>query len=109
RMASAMGHHGRGVIGKMAAPHAAALSDTLPLMGSEKIAWVFAALAAILVAAAAAPLIRTGWWPVRIPDFPRMQIAVIAAAIAATLLAFCLIWGWSPVRLGALAALGVVV
>lgn len=78
-------------------------------MGSEKIAWVFAAVAAILLAAAAAPLIRTGWWPIRILDFPRMQIAVIAAAFAVTLLVICLIWGWSPLRLGALATLGLVV
>lgn len=77
-------------------------------MGSEKIAWVFAALAALLAVAAAAPLIRTGWWPVRILDFPRMQITLIAAGLAIPLLAICLIWGWSPLRLGVLVTLGLV-
>ena len=53
-------------------------------MGIQSMDWVrvvFVGLGTLVVAASVIPLLRTTWWWVRICDFPRFQIAVLALLV----------------------------
>lgn len=59
------------------------------------IAWWFVrALAAFLVVSAALPFLRVGWWPVRLCDFPRLQLGTLALLGAAIVVAYGVLQAW---------------
>lgn len=56
--------------------------------------WLVRALAAFLALAAALPFLRVGWWPVRLCDFPRLQLGVLALVGVAGVVAHGLLQAW---------------
>jgi endonuclease/exonuclease/phosphatase (EEP) superfamily protein YafD len=54
--------------------------------------WTLRAVIAFLVVAALAPFLRVGWWPVRLCDFPRLQLGILA------IVAVLAIAGWGFAR-----------
>jgi len=70
--------------------------------------WAVRVIAAAVVAGAFLPLVKVGWWPVRVWDFPRVQLAALAALlIAAIVLAGVARKTWPRVDVGLVAALAV--
>ncbi len=67
--------------------------DTLPL---DILLWTVRGLCGFAVLTALAPLLRVGWWPIRLCDFPRMQLGTFAAgvALAATVIGAARGMGW---------------
>lgn len=70
--------------------------------------WSLRAACAFVTVASLAPLLRVGWWPVRLCDFPRMQIGVASVGVALGAGALLLLGGWRWDH-GAALALGVMV
>ncbi|MGP1311101.1 MAG: endonuclease/exonuclease/phosphatase family protein, partial [Phycisphaerales bacterium] len=56
--------------------------------------WTLRAGCAFAVITALAPFLRVGWWPVRLCDFPRMQLGVFALFVALGAGVVLLIKGW---------------
>lgn len=58
----------------------------MPRMGEALIIagdWLTRIVAAFVVATGVAPFLKVGWWPVRLCDFPRLQLGVVALGGAA--------------------------
>lgn len=67
--------------------------------------WLVRALATFLALAAALPFLRVGWWPVRLCDFPRLQLGVLALVGVAAVVALGPARAWSVEHTALLAAL----
>lgn len=61
----------------------------------EAALWIIRIAGALLVLCTLLPFIRTGWWVVRVCDFPRLQLTILC--LMAILMMICLVWrrGWS--------------
>lgn len=53
--------------------------------------WTLRATIVFLVVTALAPFLRVGWWPVRLCDFPRLQLGILASVAVAAVVG----WGWA--------------
>lgn len=49
------------------------------------VAWIARGFAALLIVTAVAPLIRSGSWPIRVWDYPRLQLAAISVLVMVVL------------------------
>lgn len=58
--------------------------------------WTTRGIAAFLLLLTLLPFVRTGFWFVRLCDFPRFQLAVLCVTFAGVLLGFSAGLGWQP-------------
>lgn len=54
---------------------------------SRAVIWTTRALILLLLSITALPLIPTGWWPIRLWDFPRLQILIVSSVLMLYMLA----------------------
>lgn len=69
---------------------------------AEIVLWLLRVGCAFGVVTALAPFLRVGWWPVRLCDFPRLQLGTFAFVVAVGALARA--WRWEHAMLIGLAA-----
>ncbi len=70
--------------------------------------WTLRATIGFLVVTALAPFFRVGWWPVRLCDFPRMQLGILAVVAVLAVVGWAFAQGWR-IEHAALSALAVAV
>jgi endonuclease/exonuclease/phosphatase (EEP) superfamily protein YafD len=56
--------------------------------------WTLRATIAFLVLTALAPFLRVGWWPVRLCDFPRLQLGALALVVLLAVVGWAFAQGW---------------
>jgi endonuclease/exonuclease/phosphatase (EEP) superfamily protein YafD len=56
--------------------------------------WFVRSMVLVMLFLTVLPLVHTGWWVIRVCDFPRLQIFVLAAVAIPTLFVWAMMSGW---------------